>query len=191
LRDTINSHKGEKLGIVGFEGSGGVGPIGERVGFMSNLPNAEAHGSRIKEPYRFGAIMDGCAMFINRMLLEEMGGWDKGYFVHHIYDYDICMESLSRGYKNIILNIEFDHRSGMTATQMDFRTIEGKGEEWYMAHNTRRFQEKWVNPLNWDENLHPGTDISLEYQKYIERGKVYLPLVVNPWDGEVKWGYEK
>jgi hypothetical protein len=55
--------------------------------------------------------LDGCCLFINRKLLEEGMRFDTNLKGYHFYDVDICLQSLSRGYKNATINILGKHES--------------------------------------------------------------------------------
>ena len=122
--DTVDEIEGElgrktNVGIVGFAGSRGAGPIGERIGFASNLRDvAEFHGRR--EPdWMPAAILDGAVLICRSEMLRKVGGFDRAYKFHHLYDYDISMTSLSAGYRNIVVGVDFTHRGGITACQGD------------------------------------------------------------------------
>src|SRR3990167_4887688 len=81
------------LGGVGFFGSQGCGPIGERIqdvprsnvmAGMSNMLEAEIHGFRLNESWRAAAIFDGFCMIFRMDMLKKAGGIDQRYKYHHI-----------------------------------------------------------------------------------------------------------
>ena len=111
------------VGVVGFAGAPGIGHpdmyrqpyVGAslgRVGFKSNLRNAEAHGARFNGECDV-AILDGLALFIRRELLDRTGGWPLGTPIgYFMYDAWICLEARRLGYKIRLVGIACDHLSG-------------------------------------------------------------------------------
>lgn len=154
----------EKLGGVGFFGSQGCGPIGERIqdvprsniaaGF-SNMLEAEIHGMRLFNEYRPAAIFDGFFMAFSMEMLKKGNGFDQRYQYHHLYDRDAALESLRRGYKNIVVNVPCHHLSGLTANRSEYQTwIDEKtkhegftGDKFTHDHNTDLFKEKFKDVL--------------------------------------------
>ena len=95
-------------------------------------------------------------MIFNMKMLKEGNGFDQRYHYHHIYDRDISLESLRRGYKNIVVNIPCHHLCGLTANHAGYQTwIDEKtgktnftGDKWTHDENSRLFTEKWENALS-------------------------------------------
>jgi len=149
----------DRLGSLGFFGSQGVGPIGQRIqdpefpGQMagcSNLLEAEQHGLRLREPYRPVAILDGFAMVFDMQMIHAAHGLDTRYQYHHLYDRDLPLTSLSLGYKNIVLNIPCHHQSGVTANRHEYQAwidrklkMKAGADAWTHDHNSHLFYEKW------------------------------------------------
>ena len=183
---------GKRIGIVGFAGSRGGDIIGARMDFMSNLRafegshGAELHGRRmtICEPAIF---LDGAVLICRREMLDKVSGFDERYMCHHIYDYDISMESIAAGYCNMVVGIDFSHRGGETACnnegQLSFdwwaennENLRGfieqqkvwrpeiTAEQAIMDYNINRFRFKWSHKL-----LPCTTDCGYNYIK----GRVY------------------
>lgn len=174
-----------KLGGIGLFGSQGCGPIGERLqdvprqdiaAGMSNMLEAEIHGMRLNQPWRSAAIFDGFAMIFSMEMLKKGKGFDQRYLYHHLYDRDASLESLRRGYKNIIANVPCHHLSGLTANQAQYQTwIDKKvnktnftGDKWTHDENSRLFAEKFKDALplyvNDDFSFRSGQQGQWNYQ---------------------------
>lgn len=154
----------DKLGIAGFFGAQGTLTNGGRVqdvefpGQMSGLSNAveaEIHGMKMKQNWRSCAIFDSYAMVLNMDMLRAGDGFDMRYRFHHFYDRDISLESLRRGYKNIVVNVPHHHVGGMTDANPTYQTWLkgqiGSSMEDGQVHNENmaKFIKKWeaVTPL--------------------------------------------
>jgi GT2 family glycosyltransferase len=147
------------VGVIGFGGAKGIGSpelykepyvIWQlvRTGFFSNMQDAEIHGRRMINEIEPCAVLDGFSLIVNTKLLEETNGFDEeNYPIHHMYDNDICLESIKHGYFNFVLNIKCHHKGGITATRGDYdkwlrnQGIEGDSEIHRKAHEN--FYEKW------------------------------------------------
>lgn len=153
-----------KLGIAGFFGAQGCLPNGGRLqdvqlqGQMSGLSNmleAEIHGMRMKEDWRACAIFDSFAMILSMEMLRTGRGFDNQYKWHHYYDRDISLESLRRGFKNIVVNVPNHHIGGLTGESAQYQNWllkqTGSMLEDGKFHNANKalFEKKWeaVLPL--------------------------------------------
>jgi GT2 family glycosyltransferase len=131
----------QSIGVVGFGGAKTADPDGGRSGFMSNMADAENHGSRIFTPTDC-ALLDGMILVACQQMLEAVGGMDESYPRHHYYDKDLCMASLAAGYRNRVLPIWCHHMSGTTACSMpDDEEIKQQ------SHN--KYLQKWSGRLPW------------------------------------------
>jgi len=150
------------LGGVGFFGSQGCGPVGERIqdvpmpgmmAGMSNMLEAEIHGMRLDREWRPAAIFDGFMMIFRMDMLRKGGGFDLRYKYHHIYDRDASLESLRRGYKNIVVNVPCHHMSGLTANRGDYQNwikdIQKRDDADKFTHdeNSKLLEEKFKDML--------------------------------------------
>lgn len=112
-----------RVGVVGFAGAPGIGhpnmykqpyagsSLG-RVGFKSNLRNAEVHGARFTGSCDV-AILDGLALFVRREVLDKTGGWPTGTPVgYFMYDAWLCLTARRQGYKIRLLGVDCDHLGG-------------------------------------------------------------------------------
>ncbi len=154
----------DKLGGVGFFGSQGCGPIGERIqdvpnaGTMagiSNMLEAELHGMRMDQEWKPVAIFDGLAMIFSMEMLKKGNGFDQRYQYHHLYDRASALQSLALGYKNVVINVPCHHLSGITANRAEYQAwIDKKvgssnftGDKYTHDENSRRFANIWKEAL--------------------------------------------
>lgn len=150
------------LGIAGFFGAQGCLENGGRLqdvqfaGQMSGLSNmleAEIHGMRMKEDWRACAIFDSFAMMLNMKMLKAGGGFDMRYELHHMYDRDLSLESLRRGFKNIVVNVPNHHIGGLTGESAGYQAwlekrTGSKFEDGKIHNaNTKLFEKKWKDVL--------------------------------------------
>jgi hypothetical protein len=109
------------VGLVGFGGSSGHGDaeiykkpydwqqVGREGRFMSNLINAELHGSRINTP-QDASFCDGFALFVRRKILDQAGGWPQGTpIAYWSYDMWISCETRRQGYKIRVVPVSCEH----------------------------------------------------------------------------------
>lgn len=162
-----NSNHPNKIGVAGFYGAKGIGTPDIyrspyqmqqmiRVENVSNCNRMDAvHGYR---NIRIGetedvAVMDGFSLIVNVELLDRIGGFDRTYPPHHMYDNDICLESLDKGYRNIVMAMDAQHLGGRTDVGEDWTKNMGmtKQEVHTAAHPV--FYDKW-SPSNVENGKH-------------------------------------
>jgi hypothetical protein len=127
-----------QVGLVGFGGSTGHGvpwiyqspyaweQVGRTGEFMSNMINAELHGSRIMGS-REASVLDGFAMFVRRSVLDNSGYGDVAYSVgsgthvvtggwpigtpigYWIYDMWLSAETRRQGYRVRVVGVYCEH----------------------------------------------------------------------------------
>lgn len=156
-----NENRQRPVGVAGFYGAKGIGTLDiykspYRKQQMIRLENVsdcnrmdKLHGYRnisngICEDV---AVMDGFSLIVNVKLLNELGGFDRNYPPHHMYDNDICLESLDKGYRNIVVSMDCQHLGGRTDI----------GEDWVKPFNKTRdeihdeahvvFYRKWAKDM--------------------------------------------
>lgn len=113
------------VAIVGFAGAPGYGHplmyqkpyhfscLG-RVGFASNMVNAEQHGARFTGS-RSVSVLDGMALFIRRTFLDAVGGWKWRMDTpcsYYLYAEATCFVALRKGYKIRQVGVACDHLNG-------------------------------------------------------------------------------
>ncbi len=145
------------IGCAGFYGAKGIGTpdIYKTPYFMHQLirlhnvsgcleMDAGVHGFRTPiAEVEDVAVLDGFSMIINTELLDKTNGFDRNLPVHHMYDNDICLESLDKGYRNIVISMNANHLGGRTDVGEDWATPMGttKQDVHTAAHPV--FYEKW------------------------------------------------
>jgi hypothetical protein len=125
-----------KVGLVGLGGGTRHGaddlyrspyslPQLGRGGFLSNMREAELHGSRFTGECNV-AVVDGYAMFVRREVITQMGGWPSNTPVDYLcYDYFLSCWTRRLGYKIRVVGIKCDHLGGKSTglnknLQVDF-----------------------------------------------------------------------
>lgn len=139
-----------KVGIVGFAGAPGHGhpqmyehpytpsSMG-RVGFKSNLRNAEQHGDRFTGSCEV-AVIDGLAIFVRRELLDKTGGWPKkeecpiGYF---LYTEWLCCMAHRLGYTIRLVGVDCDHLGGKSTGLNPSMRVDFDAEHKWLYENMR------------------------------------------------------
>lgn len=169
-----NENRQKVVGVAGFYGAKGIG-TGDiykspyRMQQMIRLENVsdcnrmdKLHGYRniyngICEDV---AVMDGFSLIVNMDLLNQLGGFDRNYPPHHMYDNDICLESYDKGYRNIVIAMDCEHLGGRTDVNEDwskpFKMTKQEVHE--KAHPI--FYHKW-SPANVQNGKH---NISLPFR---------------------------
>lgn len=111
------------VALVGFAGAPGQGhplmyqvpyhhaSMG-RVGFRSNMANAEIHGQRFSGSCN-AAVLDGLAIFVRRNFLRDIGGWPTGTPVSYfMYAEWLCCMARRHGKKIRVAGVACDHLGG-------------------------------------------------------------------------------
>lgn len=147
------------IGVAGFYGAKGIGVPGIynapyqmhhliRLENVSNCVrmNAAVHGFRLirngKEVEEV-AVMDGFSLIVNTELLNKIGGFDRNYPPHHMYDNDICLEALNAGYRNIVIAMDAEHLGGRTDVGENWNKPFNKEKHEIHADAHPVFYEKW------------------------------------------------
>ena len=119
-----------QVGVVGFGGARSHGSpdiyqvpydyrqLG-RSGYMSNVDDAEVHGSRFTGE-REVAVLDGFALIARRELLDKVFGWPLETPIGYIaYDYWLCCIAHELGYKIKLVGIRCHHFGGRSAVKAE------------------------------------------------------------------------
>lgn len=102
----------------------------------------EVHGGyKFENEYRECVTLDGYMLIVKKGLKF----WNNA--PHHMYDHDICMESLKNGYKNYTINIDHYHQGGVSVTRENWtRDLNNTEDEIHdLAHT--EFYNKWKDYL--------------------------------------------
>jgi GT2 family glycosyltransferase len=127
------------IGLVGFLGAKQHGSADiyrrpfhlqqlGRTDVVSNLEDAEVHGSRISEPTDV-AILDGMALIVRRQILERWGGWPIKQCEYVGYDQAISCETRRQGYRIRVVPINVLHMGGQTSIKMGRADMSGQQHE--------------------------------------------------------------
>ncbi len=134
--------------IVGFAGALGHGhpnlykgpyhlPHLARQSFMSNMRDAEKHGTRFTGE-RDVAVLDGFACFYRRSFLEEVGGWTGhgpiGYF---LYTEFMCCMARRLGYKIRLVGVDCEHLGGKSSGLKPDQVFDYEGEHAWLYKEFR------------------------------------------------------
>jgi len=129
------------VGCVGFAGARRHGrpdiyvspydlPQLGRFGFMSNIKEAEQHGTRFSGVCDV-AVLDGMAMFVRRSVLEKCGGWPVGTPINYFcYDYWLCCEVRRQGYRIRLVGVDCHHIGGRTALMSALPDSHAEAHKW-------------------------------------------------------------
>lgn len=139
-----------RCALAGFSGAPGLG-LDElyhtpyrmeqmiRLGFMSNLPSAEAHGVRCLEPKRI-SLTDGCSMIMRRSFLDSVNGWSWWPFVDHNYEVGVACEVARARLHAWYIPVVHDHLSGWTANNAEgVRMFSAHGGQVALQHESARY----------------------------------------------------
>lgn len=155
---TDENNKGTEVGVAGFYGAKGIGTgdiykapyVMQQMVRLENVSNcnrmdANIHGFRnIRGEVEDVAVMDGFSLIVNIKLLNQLGGFDRNFPPHHMYDNDICLESIDKGYRNIVISMDAEHLGGRTDVGEDWSKPfnKTKAEIHQEAHPV--FYKKWA-----------------------------------------------
>lgn len=146
-------------GVAGFYGAKGIGTwdVYKRPYAMQQLVRVEnvsgchrmdasVHGFRNlrgDQDFEEVAVMDGFSLIVKTELLDKIGGFDTKYPVHHMYDNDICVESLDKGYRNYVIRMDAFHHGGRTDVGENWAEAFGKTKQQIHQEAHPVFYEKW------------------------------------------------
>lgn len=99
------------------------------------------------------AVADGFSLIVSMKLLNEIGGFDRNFPPHHMYDNDMCLESLDKGYRNIVIAMDCEHLGGRTDVQEDWSKPFGKTKAEIHQEAHPIFYNKW-GPKNVEAGVH-------------------------------------
>ena len=146
----------ENVGVAGFYGAKGIGTPDiyrtryamQQVVRLENVSGCHrmdaVHGYRSPHGETEDvAVMDGFSLVVKTELLNKIGGFDRNYPVHHMYDNDICLESLANGYRNIVISMDAQHLGGRTDVGENWAEPMGKTKQQVHQEAHPIFYEKW------------------------------------------------
>jgi len=164
-------------GLAGFGGAWGLGDEGAgqgdyrptwlvRRGFMSNMVDAEAHGTRVLEPRKI-AVLDGFSQVMRRNFLrglnhDHQGGPHVAYggnlftlmkdwgVIHHAYDAALGGFARYLSWDTWLLPFACHHKGGQTAVG------DGQYNEWARTKRSQGDQTFWeeAHKIVWERFGH-------------------------------------
>lgn len=147
----------QNVGMAGFYGAKAIGTpdiyrtpyFQQQLIRMYNVSgclrmNPAIHGFRppVLETEKV-AVLDGFSMIVKTELLNKVGGLDRQYPPHHMYDNDLCLVSLDQGYDNYVISMDADHLGGRTDVGEDWTKPFGKTKQEIHTEAHPIFYEKW------------------------------------------------
>jgi glycosyltransferase involved in cell wall biosynthesis len=94
------------------------------------LMDKEVHGFRnLENEFENVAVFDGFFMAIKKNLLDRTQGFSDILPSHHNYDNLICIQSLEKGFENIVIPLKLNHLGGRTDVGEDWTKGTGKTKQ--------------------------------------------------------------
>jgi GT2 family glycosyltransferase len=151
LQDFLNNT--DNVGVAGFFGALGIGVpyiyqapyemnqlvrVATISGNRCKLNPAVHHQAHFYNEYSRCAVLDGFALITEKSLR-----FDESFGEHHMYDNDICLQAIDRGFDNYVINMDVDHLGGRTDVGEDWATGFGKTKQQVHSEAHPPFYEKW------------------------------------------------
>ena len=94
------------------------------------------------------AVIDGLCFVLRRELIDKIGVLDETYGYMHCYDFDLSMQSIASGFKNVVVKVAALHlaNGGMTRKTREYKKIV-KDDYGLLKHNCKIFARKWRHML--------------------------------------------
>lgn len=157
------------IGVAGFYGAKAIGTpdiyqtpyVMHQLVRIENVSgckhmDAQVHGfrpCREGKDYEDVAVMDGFSLIVATRLLNQLGGFDGNYPIHHNYDNDICLESLDKHFRNIVIDIDAYHYGGRTDVGENWAEPFGKTKQQVHQEAHPILYKKW-SPENVKNGKH-------------------------------------
>lgn len=158
-----DANKTQEVGVAGFFGAKGMGSndlyktpyhftqLGRYhcVCGCERVPKGHGHrpirGNKLWEKV---AVLDGLCLIFSRKFLDDNNGFDQNLPIFHNYDHHPCLQAINLGYQVIVMNLDFDHVSGMTNNLEKWEEGTGKTQlEIHRLSGYPYFYNYW-NPQN-------------------------------------------
>ena len=105
---------GRKVGLAGLYGARYVRRDGTYLG--RSIVHCLAERPTMGAPVVEVAVVDGVCLFVPRVVLAEIGGFDESYGFLHGYDRDLSLAVRATGRRCVVVRSRFVHRGGGTRT---------------------------------------------------------------------------
>jgi hypothetical protein len=135
------------VGVTGLGGSLGHGhpslyqtpyhlPNLARQTFLSNMRSWKTHGYQFTGE-RDVAVLDGCALFVRRELLDKLGGWTKASpYGYWLYSEWLCCSARRLGYRIRLAGIDFEHLGGKSSGYINTVPSYDEAHKFLFDHNS-------------------------------------------------------
>ena len=149
------------VGIAGIGGAThGVKVNGYREGFASNMGDAHIHGAHITNTC-YAAVFGSYFMSISHKLLSQFEDFRFSPELQHshFFDLDVCCESLTRGFTNLLVPIACDHLASVSHGSPEWAELLDKSSTdntTLMTKNATVFKEKWKDRMPISINRETG-----------------------------------
>jgi GT2 family glycosyltransferase len=138
-----------KVGIVGLAGRKEIYRTGcvKAESLKHNLQNEDLNPPMV-EGVAPVAVIDGLCFTMRRELLNTIGGLDEAFGYMHCYDLDVSLQSISAGYKNVVVKVSAIHigNGGMTRKLRDYKDLV-KDDYALLKRNCKILAKKWERLL--------------------------------------------
>lgn len=153
--DSIEEHN--NVGVAGFFGAMGIGTqeiyktpynMGQLVRISTYSGNRCKLKQSMHRQQHFSGLWMKCAVLDGFALIVKKGlKFETKLGAHHMYDNDICLQSIISGFENIIINMDIDHFGGRTDVGEDWSSVFGKTKQQVHQEAHPPFYEKWRSLL--------------------------------------------
>lgn len=140
----------ESIGIAGLYGHQKIRKNGSCPG------RTKVCGGELKLPFVNAVDIDSLCIVMQKEFFDSMNGFDEVYRMHG-FCADFVLRSIKAGYRNVVVNIPFIHRSGTTRMSEAYREIIPDDDE-LRRKNKEIFMNRWrdflpVDVRTWKEKI--------------------------------------
>jgi O-antigen biosynthesis protein len=135
---------GRPVGLAGLYGARYVRRDGTYLG--RSIVHCLAEAPTMRAPAVEVAVVDGVCLFVPRLLLAELGGFDESYGFFHGYDRDLSFAVRASGRRCVVVRSHFVHRGGGTRTGPQ-APLSAETDLAQRHEAMARFVKKWQHAL--------------------------------------------
>lgn len=138
-----------KIGIAGLAGRKEIYDTGcVNEASLKHKLKAEDLNAPMSEEIADVAVIDGLCFVMTRRFLEKAKGFDETFGYMHCYDLDISLQSISAGFRNVVVSVAAMHmgNGGMTRSLGEYKELV-KDDYGLLKRNCKVFSEKWRHLL--------------------------------------------
>jgi len=127
--------KEDSIGLAGLYGHQKMRKDGSCAG------RTLVRGGNLKSPFVNAVDIDSLCLIMKKSFFDSMKGFEEIYRMHGFCQ-DFSLKSMKAGYRNIVVNIPFIHRSGTTRRSKAYRKIVSDDDE-LRRRNKEIFMNRW------------------------------------------------